>query len=256
MFGRVVLEVFECDMMSVMIIVTLCEFIELVLEIFHVSCMFAEFLHRSLCLVKVDSSRMVVIVSIEDVMKFIERNRVIFVDRMMFGREVLEVFECDVMSVVIIVMLCEFIEFVFEVFDVARMFAEIADGSLCLIEVDSSGLIVIVRVENRFQLIERDRMILVNRMMFGREMLEVFECDVVCVMIAVSRCQLVEFVRKVFHVSRMGSEFGDGRLRLIESDTLAIIVIVFVEYRFQLFEGDCAILRFWHVECSSRGLTG
>jgi len=68
-----------------------------------------------------------------------------------------------------------------------------------------------------------------SRMVFLGEMLEIFEGDMMSVMVAVVRCQLVEFRLKVFHVSRMIAQFLDGRLRLIEVDASGVIVIVSVE---------------------------
>jgi len=110
----------------------------------------------------------------------------ILVNRMMFGRKVLEVFKVDMMRVVIIVMCRQLVELVLKVFNVSRMFAEILDGRFRLIEVDASGVIVIVRVENRFQFVHRNRMIFVNRMMFDGEVLEVIESNVMGIVIAVS----------------------------------------------------------------------
>lgn len=110
----------------------------------------------------------------------------IFVNRMMFGRKVLEVFEGDMMRIVIIVMCRQLVELVLNIFHMSRMFAEIFDGRFRLVEVDASRLVVIVRVENRFQFFHRNRMIFVDRMMFDREVLEVIESNVMGVVIAVS----------------------------------------------------------------------
>jgi len=172
----------------------------------------------------------------------------IFVDRMMFGREVLEVFEGDMMRIVIIVMIRQLVELVLKVFHVSRMFAEISDGRFRLIEVDASGMIVIVRVENRFQFVHRNRMIFVDRMMFDGEVLEVIESNVMGIVIAVSCSQLVEFVREIFHVSRMGSEFLDGRFRFIKVDVACMVVVVLVEDCLKLFERN-GILSLRHFEC-------
>jgi len=68
--------------------------------------------------------------------------------RMVFLREVLEVFERDMMSVVIIVMRCQLVEFGFEVFHVSCMIVQFFDGRLCLIEIDSTGACMIVSIED------------------------------------------------------------------------------------------------------------
>jgi len=110
----------------------------------------------------------------------------ILVNRMMFDREVLEVFKVDMMSVMIIMMSCQLVEFMLEIFHVSCMFAEISDGCFCLVEIDTACVIVIVTIENRFQFVHCDRMIFVNWMMFDREVLEVLKSNMMCVMIAVS----------------------------------------------------------------------
>jgi len=68
--------------------------------------------------------------------------------RMVFLREVLEVFERDMMSVMIIVMTCQLVEFGFEVFHVSCMIVQFFDGRFCLIEVDSAGACMIVSIED------------------------------------------------------------------------------------------------------------
>jgi len=149
--------------------------------------------------------------------------------RMVFLGEVFEIFEGDMMRVMIAVMRCQLVEFRFKVFHVSRMIAQLFDGRLRLIEVDASGVIVIVRVEDVMKFVHCDRMILVNWMMFGREVLEVFKVDMMRIVIIVMCRQLVELVLKVFHVSRMFAEILDGRFRLVEVDASGVIVIVRVE---------------------------
>lgn len=68
-----------------------------------------------------------------------------------------------------------------------------------------------------------------RRMVFLGKVFEIFEGDMMSVMIAVMRCQLVEFRLKVFHVSRVIVQLFDGRLRLVEVDTSRLVVIVRVE---------------------------
>jgi len=171
----------------------------------------------------------------------------IFVNRMMFGREVLEVFKVDMMSVMIIMMSCQLVEFVLEIFHVSCMFAEIFDGCFCLVEIDTACVIVIVTIENRLQLVHCDRMIFVNRMMFDREVLEVIKSNMMCVMIAVSCCQLVEFVCEIFHMTSMRAEVLYGRLCLIEIDISCMIVIVLIEDCLQLIERN-VVFRLWHYD--------
>jgi len=149
--------------------------------------------------------------------------------RMVFLGEVFEIFEGDMMRVMIAVMRCQLVEFRFKVFHVSRMIVQLFDGRLRLIEVDASGVIVIVRVEDVMKFVHCDRMILVNWMMFGREVLEVFKVDMMRIVIIVMCRQLVELVLKVFHVSRMFAEILDGRFRLVEVDASGVIVIVRVE---------------------------